>query len=383
MSDALNKRMLDLAARCAARGAGRVEPNPMVGCVIGSDAGEVCGVGHHRQFGGAHAEVEALRNVTANGRDARGGTAWVTLEPCAHFGKTPPCADALIAAGIRRVVIARRDPHGVSAGGIEKLLAAGVAVEVTGVSAAAVAVSEAFVRGIERGRPFVTVKWAQTVDGRIATRTGDSKWISCERSRRRVHRMRAVSDVVMTGIGTVLADDPLLTARGVPVRKVAKRVVIDSGLRLPLDSALVRSVDRGPVWVVSVNEMAESPEADALEERGVEMLFVPAKEGRVDLRAAVEFFGALSQLEDMSARDDATHVMVEAGPGLAGALMREGLVDRCVVFVAPMMVGDDAAPGAMALGASGMIGDAQQLALIDQRRCGADVMLTYSVTGSR
>lgn len=380
----LNARMLDLAARAALRGAGRVEPNPMVGCVIGDDGGAVWGVGHHRVFGGAHAEVEALASCRANGRDPHGGTAWVTLEPCAHHGKTPPCAEALIAAGIRRVVIARRDPNEVSMGGVEVLRSAGVRVEESNANPAAVALSEPFVRMVRDKRPFVTLKWAQSIDGRIATRTGESKWISCEKSRRRVHRMRACADVILTGAGTVLADDPLLTARGVPVRRVASRVVIDSRLRTPVDSAMVRTADETPLWIVTNEEMLETERADELAERGARMLFVPPVEGKVDLAEALGFFAELSELhacdccEDHTHEVDATHVLVEAGPGLMGALMDAGLVDRCVVFQAPIVIGDDGAPGPARLGERASLALATRFDLIDLRRCGDDAMLTYA-----
>src|SRR5262245_31119451 len=209
--------MLDLAARLALLGAGRVEPNPMVGAALVHD-GRVIGLGHHHRFGDLHAERAAMINCRKRGNDPRGSTLYVTLEPCRHFGKQPPCTDAIIEAGISRVIYAREDPAEVSGGGAAVLRAHGIPCDLSSLSPFATGISDPFVKRIRTGLPWVTAKWAQTIDGRIATRTGESKWISGELARRRVHRLRGSVDAILTGIGTADTDDQMLTARAVPTR---------------------------------------------------------------------------------------------------------------------------------------------------------------------
>ena len=230
--------MLDLAARLALRARGRAEPNPLVGCVL-VKAGEVIGMGHHRLFGDVHAEVDALRSARRQGHDPLGCTAYVTLEPCNHQGKQPPCTRALIEAGVARVIAARRDDNPVAAGGFEALRSAGIPCEVSEDSSLARDISDPFFKRVRTGTPWVIAKWAQTIDGRVATRTGESKWISSEASRRRVHALRGRVDAIMCGLGTVLADDPMLTPRPTkgrgPPRRTPIRVVADAHLDIPLD----------------------------------------------------------------------------------------------------------------------------------------------------
>ncbi|MGD9692064.1 MAG: bifunctional diaminohydroxyphosphoribosylaminopyrimidine deaminase/5-amino-6-(5-phosphoribosylamino)uracil reductase RibD [Phycisphaerales bacterium] len=362
--------MLDMAARAAWRGMGDVEPNPMVGCVIGTREGEVIAVGHHRRCGGDHAEVEALRRA---GPRSRGAIVWVTLEPCGHTGKTPPCVDALVGAGVAEVVIARKDPHPDARGGGDRLFEKGVRVRFTGVSARAVAVSDAFVHRVETGRPWVIAKWAMTADGRVATRTGESKWISGEAARARVHRLRARVDAVVTGIGTALADDPLLTARGVRrVRRVARRVVVDPSLRIPETSQLVRSAGVTPLSVV-VEERSMTgrnvEKAERLRAAGVGVeVMAGEREGRVSLEGMLAWLGR---------EHGATRVMVEAGPGLTGAFVREGLVDEAWAFVGGKMLGDERAPGPTCGSVVEHLSDARPMRLVRAREVGGDAWLVW------
>lgn len=355
---------LQMAARLAWRGFGRTSPNPMVGCVIVSPDGVIIGAGHHRVFGGAHAEVEALASCARAGHDPRGATAYVTLEPCSHFGKQPPCADALVAAGVTAVVAATLDPGDESGGGFATLEDAGVRCTLLP-EPSAVRVGSAFVSSVTRGLPVVTCKWAQTIDGFVATGDGDSQWISGERSRRLVHRVRGRVDAVLVGAGTVRADDPLLIARGVRVRKTALRVVLDTGLTTPLGSRLVQSAASGPVVIYC----ADDTNAGALRDAGVEVVAVGEKNGRVEARAA---------LAHLSREHAVQQVLCEAGPTLTGALIREGLAEELLVFTAPMVLGDPGGLRAVEIASARTLDDARAWRLSMLRRVGDDAMSVYS-----
>lgn len=373
--------MLNLAARIASRGAGRVEPNPMVGAVIVRD-GRVIGMGHHGKFGGLHAEREAIADARRRGEDPRGATIYVTLEPCSHFGKQPPCVDAVLEAGIARVVMARRDPNPVSAGGWEKLEGAGVKVEVCGGSRAALDASAAFVKRVSTGLPWVIAKWAQTIDGRVATRSGESKWISGPRARGRVHRIRSRVDAILTGMGTILADDPMMTARrpdGTPrsSRRVARRVIADTDLDLPVDTAIVRSAKQIPVMVACAKELATAAitaeRRAKLEAAGVEIVGVRAGARGVDLEELLRL---------LVERHDVTNVLVEAGPAILGSLFDAGLVDEAVVFVAPMLLGDELARAAATGRIAETLSAGVHFSLKRARTLGSDVELTYRRRGA-
>ncbi len=355
---------LRLAARHAWRGFGRTLANPMVGCVLVSPDGEIIGVGHHRAFGGAHAEVEALASCARNGRDPRGATAYVTLEPCSHYGKQPPCADALVAAGVAEVVAAALDPGPESGGGFTTLEDAGVRCRVLA-EPAAVRVGAAFVKGVTRGLPFVTCKWAQTIDGFVATGDGESQWISGERSRRLVHRVRGRVDAVLVGAGTVRADDPLLTARGVRTRNTAMRVVFDTGLTTPLSSRLVQSAAAAPVVIYC----ADDANAGALRDAGVRVVAVGEANGRVDARAA---------MAHLSREYGVQQVLCEAGPTLTGALIRDGLADELLVFTAPMVLGDSGGRRGVDIASGRTLDAARGWRLAALRRVGDDTMSVYS-----
>lgn len=368
-----DRRHLDLAARLALRGLGRVEPNPLVGCVIVRD-GRVIGMGHHRRFGGPHAEIDAINDCLRRGQTPRGATVYVTLEPCNGTGRNPPCAGRLIELGVGEVVYACADPNPLKAGGADALRAAGIAARLSDASPAASALAAPFLLRMREGRPWVIAKWAQTIDGRIATRTGESKWISNEASRRRVHRLRARVDAVLTGIGTVIADDPMLTARGVVLRRTAARVVVDTDLDLAPETLLARTAREVPTIVACDRDLASSGFTGGgrqrLEEAGVIVLGVPPDPGGrgLDLRAMLERL--------WKERSIAT-LMVEAGPGLLGSMCDADLIDEAVVYVAPMLLGDEHAKGVAAGRLAESLSQARRFDLIRTRRVGNDVELTY------
>ncbi len=365
-----------LALRLARRGQGRVEPNPMVGCVIVRN-GTILGRGFHARFGGPHAEVAALADCQQRGHDPRGAEVLVTLEPCCHHGKTPPCTGALLNAGVKRVFVAMRDPFPqVAGGGIAALEAAGVEVRVGLCEEEAAWLNEPFVKRVTTGRPWTIAKWAQTLDGRIATRDGQSKWISNDRSRKVVHQIRARVDAVMVGIGTALADDPLLTARGIKrtaIARVARRVVVDPDARLSLSSQLIATLDQAPLTLAVRQSRVTGDAATRLRDRGVEILALPddpADPGHLSLAPL---------LEHLAKQHAATNVLVEGGATLTGTLLRQQLVDEVVVFVAPTLAGDPLAIGAVLIGPLREMKQARRLILRNIRRLGDDVMLTYRV----
>lgn len=367
---ATDKHYLDLAARLALRGQGDVEPNPIVGAVLVRND-RIVGMGHHRRFGGPHAEAEALEDCRRRSESAGGATMYVTLEPCNHAGKQPPCSLALIQAGVARVVIARADPNPDAQGGAETLRGAGIAVEFSGASPLAASLAGPFVKRTTTGLPWVIAKWAQTIDGRIATRTGESQWISGPTSRRRVHRLRARVDAVLSAIGTVRTDNPRLTARGVPrVRRIARRIIIDPRAELPLDSALVQTISDAPLTVVFDQSVVQSrAEAlAALASRGVELLPAPSADGRLDLRRTLAHLAAAHHI---------TNILVEAGPRLLGSLLAADLVDEAHVYIAPLLLADEQAIPAACGTAAPSLSDGRRFLLLANRRVGEDAFLVF------
>lgn len=367
--------MLDLAARAAVRAAGDVEPNPLVGCVI-ARGDDILGIGHHKKFGDLHAEREALTDCAHRGNDPAGATAYVTLEPCCHTGKQPPCTDALIAAKIGRVVYARSDPAEASKGGAEILREYGIEVVHSDASAEANALAEPWLRTLETGRPWLIAKWAQTLDGRIATRTGESKWISGERSRAKVHRLRARVDAILTGPGTVQTDDPMLDARGVArVRRVAKRVIVDPDLDTPLDRRLIKTAREIPTLIACSKALTTSDLASdrrtALEYQGARLLGVPEQPDRPGALRLDMLLAALRE------RFDASTVMTECGAGLLGSLFDANLVDEARVYIAPIVMSDDRALAAARGRVTEHLADASRFRLVHCRRLGDDVELIY------
>jgi diaminohydroxyphosphoribosylaminopyrimidine deaminase/5-amino-6-(5-phosphoribosylamino)uracil reductase len=320
------RRALELAEG----GRGRVSPNPMVGAVLVRD-GAVIGEGFHATLGDLHAERAAIEDCRARGADPAGSTLFVTLEPCAHTGRQPPCTEAILESRIARVVYASEDPTDKAAGrGPGMLRDGGVEVELaTGPEAAAARLlNQPFRERARTGRPLVTYKAAMTLDGRVASPTGDSRWISNTESRELVHRWRADCDAVAVGIGTALADDPLLTARLEGEERQPTRVVFDSGAQLPLDSALVTSIDEAPLIVVCAPEAA-SARRDGLERAGAEVVVAPGRTPRPRLVAARDELG----------RREIQDLLVEGGPMLAGSLFDAGEIDQIRLFIAPILVG--------------------------------------------
>jgi len=342
------------------------QPNPRVGCVI-AQGDAVVGAGWHQRAGEPHAEVLALREA---GTRAQGATAYVTLEPCSHFGRTPPCADALIAAGIARVVAACEDPNPKVAGaGLQRLRDAGIAVETDLLCAAARDLNCGFFSRIERQRPWVRVKLAMSLDGRTALADGASKWITGEAARADVQRWRARSSAILTGIGTVLVDDPRLTVRfnqhhphpsppleGEGVKPV--RVVLDSALRTPRGARVLDG--SAPTLIVHGDESRAQDDRLA----SVELAATPLRGDRLDLAAVLALLGARGVNE----------LQVEAGPTLCGALFAMGLVDELLLYVAPVLLGDRARPLLMLPGVD-TIAAASRLRIVDQRRIGEDQRL--------
>ncbi len=364
------RRALELAAR----GLGWVEPNPMVGAVI-ARGGRLIAEGYHRRFGGPHAEVEAIEAAGTAGRAVAGAEMYVSLEPCCHTGKTPPCTEAIRAAGIRRVFIAMADPYQQVAGrGIAALRAAGMGVEVGLCGEAAAELNAPFIKRVRTGLPWVIAKWAQTVDGAIATPTGDSRWISGEASRRLVHRLRGRVDVIACGIGTALADDPQLTARDVDPRRTARRLVFDPQLRLPDNAKLLDDLPAVPLTLAVSPEViaAAPPKLKDFAARGVELLPLGRPDSQGDGPWALRpVFEALVE------RHGVTNVLIEGGGRLMGSLYRQGLIDQCLVFIAPKLMGCADAIGAV----RGLRCErAEALATMRlQRTCclGDDVLLDY------
>jgi len=317
------RRALELARA----GCGRVEPNPMVGALLARGR-RILEEGFHREYGGPHAEIEVLRRA---GRKARGGTLVLTLEPCSTHGKTPPCTEAILASGVRRVVLGARDPNPRNRNrGVAVLRRAGVEVIEGVLATEAERLLETFRAGLASPLPFLTLKWAMTLDGQIATRTGASRWISGDASRRDAHRERARSDGVLVGVGTVLADDPRLTVRGVRSRRSPVRIVADSRLRTPLASNLVRSADEGPVWILA-SRGASDRRARRLEDAGCRVVRIPGRGARLNLRSALRTLRTLG----------IHRLLLEGGSTLAGEAVRRRLVDRVLVYIGGRMFGGD------------------------------------------
>lgn len=323
------------------RGLGSTWPNPAVGCVLVRD-GRVVGRGTTQPGGRPHAEAVALAMA---GPAAHGATAYVTLEPCSHHGRTPPCADALIAAGVTRVVVASSDPDlRVNGAGIARLRAAGIPVQTGLLATEADAQQAGFLLRVREGRPLVTLKLATTLDGRIATRTGESRWITGPAARRAGHALRAQHDAVMAGIGTVLADDPDLTCRIAGWRRTPLvRVVLDSALRTPLSARLVATAAESPTWIIHGNAAAPARRA-ALEGAGARLFCTDGPQ--VDMAAALQALGAAGL----------TRVLAEGGAGVAASLLQGGFADRLCWFHAPAAMGGDGTPAVQSLGVAALDG---------------------------
>ena len=360
MSDAQQrKRFMQMALALGRRGQGLTWPNPAVGCVI-VNQGRVVGRGWTQAGGRPHAEVVALAEA---GDKARGADVYVTLEPCAHHGKTPPCVSALIEAGVRQVFVATGDPDPRTNGkGIAALRDAGIAVTEDVEGAAARHDHAGFMHRVQDGRPLVTLKLAMTVDGRIATPAGESKWITGAAARRKVHMQRSTHDAVLVGAGTVRADDPSLTVRDIGARRQPVRVVLSRGLNFPVPCRLSETMAEAPFWVVH----GAGPSADAkaaLLEAGVKLMEAPSEAGALDLNATLRLLGS----------EGLTRVYCEGGGQLAASLLSAGLVDELVVFTAGKLIGADGVSGVAALGLHALA-DAPNFTLLESAVLGDDVM---------
>ncbi len=363
MSLAADLRWLDLAATAAARGHGLVAPNPPVGCAIVSPEGSCIALAHHRRCGDLHAEAAALQQAG----DVTGATAYVTLEPCTHTGRTGPCSSALIDAGIARVVIGCLDPNPEAGGGVDALQQAGIRVDIIDHATSRDLCAPHRRRCVD-GRPWVRCKWAQTIDGYIATRTGHSQWISNATSRRQVHRERGRVDAVLTGIGTVLQDDCRLTVRDVPARRVPMRIVIDRDLRTPIDSQLVATINQAPLLLIA-RSSADANRRSALIEAGAQIADFPVHaDGRFDLDAVLRHLWTQHKVADL---------MVEAGPKLMGALLRDQLIDEAAVYIAPHMLGDGAAMPPLTGMQSDRLDQSPRFRLLGTHQKAGDVLVRY------
>ena len=346
------------ALQLAERGLNTTTPNPRVGCVIVKN-GNIIGQGWHAMAGGPHAEIHAL---TEAGDKARGTTVYVTLEPCSHHGRTPPCADALAEAGVARVVAAMADPNPqVSGNGLSRLQSAGIQAQSGLLEAEARALNEGFIKRMVFGHPFVRIKTASSLDGKTALSNSRSKWITGEPARRDVHRLRARSCAILTGVGTIAADDPQLNVRGVDTPRQPLKVIVDSRLRTP---ATARILAEGKTLIACAEPDAKR--SAALESAGARILCLPRADGQVDLNAL------LSRL----AQTGINEVMTEAGPTLNGALLAAGLVDEWVQYVAPVLLGD-AARGLFRLAEPADMTQRLTWRLMDSRQLGSDLRLTW------
>ena len=366
-----------LALEWAARGMYITAPNPRVGCVIVKD-GVVIGAGHTQPAGQAHAEIQALRDAAERGNDVRGATAYVTLEPCSHHGRTPPCSDALVCAGLGRVVAAMGDPNPLVAGrGMAQLEAAGIAVACGVLAEAAHELNIGFFSRMRRGLPWVRLKVAASLDGKTALENGESQWITGPDARADGHAWRARTQVILTGIGTVKADDPQLTVRGIDTPMPPRRVIVDSRLEIDLDARILQGA---PCWIVAAQEpgteggeqkaaahdqkaAAHEQKVAALRAAGHEILYLPNAHGKVDLPALMRELG----------RRDINEVHVEAGAKLNASLVREGCVDELLVYLAPSLIGPG--QGMFDLPPLAQLAERRQLRFHDVARVGADLRI--------
>ncbi|AWL07625.1 bifunctional diaminohydroxyphosphoribosylaminopyrimidine deaminase/5-amino-6-(5-phosphoribosylamino)uracil reductase RibD [Massilia oculi] len=347
-----------LALAWAARGMYITAPNPRIGCVIVKD-GIVIGAGHTQPAGQAHAEIQALRDAAARGNDVRGATAYVTLEPCSHHGRTPPCSDALVQAGLGRVVAAMVDPNPLVAGrGLAQLEAAGIEVKAGVLAEAAQELNVGFFSRMVRGLPWVRLKVAASLDGATALAGGESQWITGEQARADGHAWRARASAIVTGIGTVKSDDPQLTVRGVDTPLQPRRVIVDSRLEIDLGARILQGE---PCWIVAA--VGNTEKAAALTAAGHEVLMLPNARGKVDLPALMRELG----------RREINEVHVEAGSRLNASMVREGCVDELLAYLAPSLIGPG--QGMFDLPALERLADRRQLRFHDVARVGDDLRI--------
>jgi diaminohydroxyphosphoribosylaminopyrimidine deaminase/5-amino-6-(5-phosphoribosylamino)uracil reductase len=347
------------ALRAAAKARGRTSPNPMVGAVL-VKGGRVVGEGYHAKAGEPHAEIVALGIAQER---AKGSTLYLNLEPCAHQGRTPPCAPRVVQSGVKKAIIGMRDPNPrVEGKGIHILEEGGLEVRVGVLEQECRKLNEAFCKHITTGFPFVILKAASTLDGKIATRAGDSKWISSEASRRLVHRLRNEVDGIVVGIETILKDDPLLTAR-VPRGRDPTRIILDAHLRIPEDARVIETLPSKTILVAT--EKAPLEKVERLRGRGVEVWRLDSVEGKIDLKTCLAKLGAMGMMS----------LLVEGGSQVYGSFLDEGLVDKLVLFLAPRLMGDPRALGIFGGKGVGHLEEAKPLRDMKVKRVGGDLLV--------
>lgn len=353
------ERFMRRALELAERGAGRVNPNPLVGAVVVKD-GQIVGEGFHERFGGPHAEVLALE---AAGGEAAGADLYVTLEPCVHWGKTPPCVERIISAGVRRVFVAVRDPNPLVDGkGVATLREAGIEVVEGLLEEEARRLNEPFFKFITTKRPFVVLKLALSLDGKVATRSGDSRWISNERSRELVHRLRNRYAAVLVGVNTVLKDDPQLTARVAGARD-PWRIILDSRGRIPLEARVLNLSSPAPTVIATTELMPQEKEME-LTHKGARVWRLRARDGRVDLEELLQRLG----------EEGLDSLLVEGGPTVAAGFLEAGLIDKVVFIIAPKIIGGSEAPGAIGGRGAAELAEAWKLKDISVRMLDEDLI---------
>jgi diaminohydroxyphosphoribosylaminopyrimidine deaminase/5-amino-6-(5-phosphoribosylamino)uracil reductase len=354
-----DERWMKRALRLAEKGRGRTSPNPMVGAILVKD-GKLVGEGYHAKAGEAHAEIVALQQAK---EEARGSILYLNLEPCTHYGRTPPCAPQVIESGVKRVVIGMEDPNPLVKGkGIEMLRKAGLHLDVGILEKECQRLNEAFCKYILKKEPFVILKVAGTLDGKLATRNGDSKWISGEASRRFVHKLRDQVDGVLVGIGTVLKDNPQLTAR-IRGGKDPYRIVLDSRLKIPEEAKVIGISPSNAI--IATTELAPKDKIEKLEKRGVRILILDSQEGKIPLKSCLSKLGEIGMMS----------LLVEGGSQVNGSFLDEGLIDKLLLFLSPKLIGDHQALGIFGGRGASRLEEAVSLKEMKTRRIGEDILL--------
>ncbi len=359
-----DEKYMRIAIKLAARARGLTNPNPAVGALIVKDD-KIIGKGYHERAGLPHAEINALNEA---GKAAKDASLYVTLEPCDHFGRTPPCTDAIIRSGIRKVIVGMKDPNPINNGrGIKKINRCGIKTKIGILGEEALSLNRPYLKFITKKIPYVTVKIAESLDGKIATRTGDSKWISSEDSRRYVHRLRGRVDAVMVGFDTVKKDDPLLISK-LPVQKQPIRIIVDTYLNTPLDAKVFSHIRSSPVMIATTKK-ASMAKRRLYEDKGAKLLFAKLKNGKIDLK---NLFKTLGKIQIM-------HIMVEGGGELIASLVKEKLVDQVLFFIAPKIVGGKDAITPVEGRGVGRISDAVILKNLKIKKFEKDILINAEV----
>lgn len=367
-----DEKYMRLALELAQRAKGLTSPNPCVGAVVVKD-GKIVAKGYHRKAGGPHAEIYALRQAGAN---AYGATLYVSLEPCRHYGRTPPCVDSIISSRIKRVVAAMKDPNPANNGrGLEALRKRGLEVKVGVLEEEARRLNEPFIKFIRTGIPFVTVKVAQSLDGKIATHMGNSRWLTCERSREFAHRLRSQVDAILVGIETVLKDDPLLSVRhrgkGAKIKQPAK-IILDSALRVPAEAKIFSKSSSGRV-IIATTALAPKEKAEALRKKGAEILTIESEDGKVNIKTLLRILG----------RKEITHILIEGGGEVIASALEAKVVDRALFFIAPKIIGGRKAPTSVEGVGTNRVSQAIGLKDIRVERIGDDILMEGHIAGQR